>query len=89
MASNYFHEALAALREAALAQQATHAALVQAAESNERAGQAMIRAIESALHANGEHEDLRETVARLEALVMAQGQEIRALRADLSRRNGE
>jgi hypothetical protein len=70
MASNYFHAALEALREAAVAQQATHAALVAAAESNQRAGQAMVRAIEHALQAHAEHEDLRDTVRRLEALVL-------------------
>ena len=32
-----------------------------------------------------EHEDLRETVGRLESLVIAQGQELRALRDRLDR----
>ena len=32
-----------------------------------------------------EHEDLRETVARLESLVIAQGQDLRAMRDRLDR----
>ena len=39
--------------------------------------------IDAAIAANEEHEDLRETVNRLEQLVIEQGNDIRALRAEL------
>lgn len=65
-----FHDALQAMRDAAIAQQATHAALVEAAEANQRTGLAMVRAIDAMLRAREEHDDLRDTVHRLERLVM-------------------
>jgi hypothetical protein len=44
---------------------------------------------DAALRANQEHEDLRETVQRLEALVIEQGADLRALRDELKKpRNG-
>jgi hypothetical protein len=46
-------------------------------------GQALTRATTAASEARDEHEDLRETVRRIEGLVLAQGQELRALRARL------
>ena len=52
------------------------------AASNEvhLAGAAIVRVTDAALQAKDEHEDLRETVHRLESLVIAQGQELRAMR---------
>ncbi len=49
-------------------------------DSLKQATENLVAAIDSALAANEEHEDLRETVQRLENLVIAQGQDIRALR---------
>ena len=69
--------------------QAAHGALVDASQAMLRAGEHMVKATETAIHAQEEHEDLRETVTRVEALVMQQGDELRALRDDLRRaRNG-
>jgi ABC-type transporter Mla subunit MlaD len=48
----------------------TAAALVDASRANADAGEALKRLAEAALHGHTEHDDLRETVARLEALVM-------------------
>jgi hypothetical protein len=63
--------------------------LKQTAEGLILANQGIKRAVEAALAARSEQDDLRETVHRLEALVMQQGVEIRALRDDLrNRKNG-
>jgi hypothetical protein len=52
--------------------------------------QGIKRAVEAALAAKSEQDDLRETVHRLEGLVMQQGIEIRALRDELrTRKNGD
>jgi hypothetical protein len=57
----------------------------RAQEGLVRANQGIVQASESALAAKNEHEDLRETVHRLEALVIQQGHEIRQLREALGR----
>ncbi len=57
--------------------------LKQTAEGLIQANEGIKRAVDAALSARNEHEDLRETVLRLEGLVLAQGREIRALRDDL------
>jgi hypothetical protein len=59
--------------------------LKQTAEGLIQANEGIKRAVDAALAAKNEHEDLRETVLRLEGLVLAQGREIRALRDDLKR----
>ncbi len=59
--------------------------LKQTAEGLIQANEGIKRAVDAALGAKNEHEDLRETVHRLEALVLEQGREIRALRDDLRR----
>lgn len=59
--------------------------LKQTAEALIQANEGIKRAVDAALAAKNEHEDLRETVHRLEALVLEQGREIRALRDDLRR----
>jgi hypothetical protein len=46
----------------------------------------LVRVGEAAMRANAEHEDLRETVGRLEAGVRALEREVRALREE--RNNG-
>jgi uncharacterized sporulation protein YeaH/YhbH (DUF444 family) len=43
--------------------------LMQASTEVHAAGQSVVKVTEAALHAMGEHEDLRETIHRLEALV--------------------
>jgi hypothetical protein len=65
----------------------TAVALVEASQANARAGEGLKKMADAALHAQDEHEDLRETVARLESLVIAQGQDLRALRDRLE--NGD
>jgi predicted RNase H-like nuclease (RuvC/YqgF family) len=59
--------------------------LKQTAEALIQANEGIKRAVDAALAAKNEHEDLSETVHRLEALVLEQGREIRALRDDLRR----
>ena len=64
--------------------------LKQTAEGLIVANQGIKRAVEAALAAKSEQDDLRETVHRLEALVMQQGVEIRAMRDELrNRKNGD
>jgi hypothetical protein len=58
-----FREMFEAMRDTAVA-------LVQASEANARAGEGIKKMAEAALHAREEREDLRDTVARLEALVL-------------------
>ena len=57
--------------------------LKQTAEGLIQANEGIKRAVDAPLGAK--NEDLRETVHRLEALVLEQGREIRALRDDLRR----
>jgi hypothetical protein len=53
------------------------------------ANQGIKRMADAALQANDEHDDLLETVRRLETLVMEQRVELRALREEVRRlRNG-
>jgi len=53
------------------------------------ANQGFKRMADAALQAKDEHDDLLETVRRLETLVMEQGVELRALHEDVRRlRNG-
>jgi hypothetical protein len=63
----------------------TAAAFVEASEANARAGRALQKMLDAAMHAREEHEDLRVTVGRLETLVIAQGNDLRALRERLDR----
>lgn len=51
----------------------------------QRAGAEVTKMADAALNAHDEREDLRETVARLETLVIAQGNDLRALRERLDR----
>jgi len=62
--------------------------LREAGEGLTQAVAGFTKAAQAALDAQGETDDLRETVHRLEGLVLEQGNELRALRADLRRRNG-
>ena len=57
--------------------------LKDASEHFLAAHQSLVKGIDAALHAKAEHDDVKETVTRLEALVMEQGTEMRALRADV------
>jgi ABC-type transporter Mla subunit MlaD len=71
--------------------QRTNSALMEAAAALQQAGTALLHANEAlrdtaqaAMDAHGEQEDLRETVARLERLVLEQTQSIRELRDRLN-----
>jgi len=71
----------------------TAEALIRANEGTREANEGILQAnegvkrmAEAALGARDEHEDLRETVGRLETLVIAQSADIRALRDELRRR---
>jgi hypothetical protein len=55
--------------------------LKQTAEGLVQANLGIKRAVEAAMAAKGEHEDLRETVQRLESLVMDLTKEVRELRS--------
>lgn len=54
--------------------------LKQVADGLILANEGIKKLADSVLNARDEHEDLRESIARLESLVITQGQEIRALR---------
>jgi hypothetical protein len=58
--------------------------LKHTAEGLIMANEGLKRMADAALHAQTEQEDLRDTVGRLETLVMAQGQMIRELRDRLN-----
>jgi len=57
--------------------------LKQVAEGLILANEGVKKMADAVLAARDEHEDLRETVARLESLVVAQGLDLRALRERL------
>lgn len=59
--------------------------LKQTAQGLIQANEGIKQAADAALAAKSEHVDLRETVLRLEGMVLAQGREIRELREDLKR----
>jgi hypothetical protein len=63
-------------------------ALKETADGLIAANQGIKRAVDTALAAKDEHIDLRETVQRLESLIVDQGRELHALRDELRRRNG-
>ena len=60
--------------------QAAHTALADANQFILRASEHMVTATEAAITASGEHDDLRETVTRLEATVLELVNEVKALR---------
>lgn len=60
-------------------------AMKQTADGLIRANEGIKRMADAALRANLEHEDLRETVQRLEALVVEQSADLRALRDELTK----
>jgi hypothetical protein len=59
-------------------------ALKETADGLILANQGIKKAADAVLAARDEHGDLRETVQRLESLIMAQSREIRALRERLN-----
>ena len=67
---DHFRESFEGLHKATVEMQAAHGHLVEASQCMQRAGDAMTAAMTSVLHAKEEHEDLRETVTRLETLVL-------------------
>lgn len=70
---DYFREGFEELKE-------TAKALMEASQATNRAGEHLVKATDAALHAKGEHEDLRETVHRLESMILTLTTEIRELR---------
>src|SRR4030095_3000797 len=58
--------------------------MIAASNAMQDSHAAMTEAIREVLNANGEHNDLRETVERLETTVLAQTAEIQALRAEVA-----
>lgn len=65
-----FRDMIEATRDIAVALVEANAANAEANAANARAAEAVKRMATVALHARTEHEDLRETVHRLEALVL-------------------
>lgn len=57
--------------------------LKEVADALIRANQGIKKMADAVLAAREEHEDLRETVARLESLIMQQGAEMRAQAAEI------
>jgi hypothetical protein len=69
----YWRDALEGLKETA-----QH--LTAASQEIAKAGTALTKTAEAVIHAKNEHEDLRETVHRLETLVLQLVDEVRQLR---------
>jgi methyl-accepting chemotaxis protein len=76
----YFRQTLEHMKTAAAEMQAANAAALQSAEHSRRAFDALKEAVDHVLHAKDEHEDLRDTVHRLEATVIELVHEVRTLR---------
>jgi len=57
--------------------------LKQTADGLIQANEGVKRVADAALHARNEHEDLRETVQRLEALVMEQSRQLAEARREI------
>jgi hypothetical protein len=80
----HWRDVLEELRQATMAQQQTHIHLVDAAEANQRAGQAMVRAMEAALASKSEYEELGQRVYQLEQLVLELTEDVKRLRDGLA-----
>jgi hypothetical protein len=70
---SYFHDAFEGL-------QACARHLMSASQEINQAGAELIKVTTAALHAKNEHEDLRETVHRLEGTVLELVREVQLLR---------
>jgi len=81
----YFRDLLEGLKDAAQQLIGANEHLVAASQGVQAAGNALVRVGEMAIHASREHEDFRETVARLETTVLDLVHEVRELRSE---RNG-
>jgi hypothetical protein len=81
----YFRDLLESLKDAAQHLIGANEHLVAASQGVQAAGNALVRVGEMAIHASHEHEDLRDTVARLETTVLDLVHEVRELRSE---RNG-
>jgi type II secretory pathway predicted ATPase ExeA len=57
--------------------------LIHANEGLIQASEGLKKMADAVLEAHDEHEDRDETIARLESLVVTQGQELQSLRADV------
>jgi ABC-type uncharacterized transport system ATPase subunit len=78
--TNEFRELYLALKDAGNSMIAASHKMNEASQATTQANQALVRLGEMAMNANGEHEDLRETIARLEGEVMTLVHEVRSLR---------
>lgn len=75
-----FRPLFEAMKETAVALVEASEANARASEATARAGEGLKKMADAALHAQDEHEDLRETVHRLEGLVVQLSTEVRSLR---------
>lgn len=75
-----FRPVFEAMQETAAAFADASEANTRASEANTRAGRGIQKMLDAAMGAREEHDDLRVTVHRLEALVIQMSTEIRALR---------
>ncbi len=80
-----FRPVFDAIKESAAAFVEASEANAVANAANARAGRALGKVADAAMLAREEHEDLRETVQQLKALVITQGQDLRAMRDRLDR----
>jgi hypothetical protein len=78
--ADYFRESFQHMLQATKELQAANRHLIEASQAQARSGQAMEAAFTSVLSARDEHEDVRDTVRRLEALVMELVNEVRQRR---------
>jgi hypothetical protein len=79
-----FRDAAAAMKRSVEAMHRAQEALVHAHGETVIAVTAMSTALDKIIEAHDEHEDLRETVHRLEALVLGQSRDLKALRERLN-----
>jgi hypothetical protein len=77
-------ETAAALAQAGEASQQAIVASQLAIAALQRAGAGITNMADAVMGARTDHEDLRETVGRLETLVIAQGNDLRAVRERLN-----
>lgn len=81
--ADYFRETFEGLKQTAEALIDANTAMVDAHTAMVRANEGIKRAVTAALDAKGEHEDLRETVHRLEATVLELVQKLRGPNTNL------
>jgi len=77
---DYFRDGFEGLKQTAEALIVAHEAMARANEAMAGANAGLKRAVEAVLAARNEHEDLRETVHRLESLVLDLTKQVQELR---------